>query len=178
VDVLVVRDHKFLLRAGRGIGYCYLAPSVQPAFTPINAGWRASAVPFVSFFGPDMTLSATASRFDTSISWMAAIGSRAALAVFTHYGSEVIFARNRQLAALLRTALADAGWDPISLPEKNHCTILTVPLSGRHPARFSTGWPTRMWSDRSETRHLRLAIHVYNHEDDIDRLVAPLKDTR
>jgi selenocysteine lyase/cysteine desulfurase len=57
MDVLVVPDHKFLLHAGRGMGYCYLAPSVQRTFAPINAGWRAGAVPFESFSGPQMNLS-------------------------------------------------------------------------------------------------------------------------
>ena len=28
VDVLVAPDHKFLLNAGRGMGYCYLSPTV------------------------------------------------------------------------------------------------------------------------------------------------------
>ena len=52
VDVLVVPDHKFLLHAGRGMGYCYLAPSVQRTFAPINAGWRAGAVPFGELLRP------------------------------------------------------------------------------------------------------------------------------
>ena len=34
VDVLVAPDHKFLLNAGRGMGYCYLSPAVQRRFTP------------------------------------------------------------------------------------------------------------------------------------------------
>jgi selenocysteine lyase/cysteine desulfurase len=77
VDVLVAPDHKFLLNAGRGVGYCYLSPAAQARFTPVSAGWRAGSVPSDSFFGPAMNLSATASRFDTSISWLAAIGNTA-----------------------------------------------------------------------------------------------------
>ena len=65
------------MNAGRGMGYCYLSPEAQQRFTPINAGWRAGRTPMESFFGPDMDLSPTASRFDSSISWMAAIGNEA-----------------------------------------------------------------------------------------------------
>jgi selenocysteine lyase/cysteine desulfurase len=72
VDVLVAPDHKFLLNAGRGMGYCYLSPAAQARFTPVNAGWKAGRVPLESFFGPEMNLSATASRFDNSISWLGA----------------------------------------------------------------------------------------------------------
>src|SRR3954451_18056189 len=35
VDVLAFADHKFLLHAGRGLGYCYLAPEMQDRFVPI-----------------------------------------------------------------------------------------------------------------------------------------------
>ena len=48
VDVLAASDHKFLLNAGRGMGYCYLSLAAQRRFTPINAGWKAGAVPLTA----------------------------------------------------------------------------------------------------------------------------------
>src|SRR3954454_25264777 len=102
-DVLVKTDHKFLLNAGRGMGYCYLSPAAQERFMPINAGWRAGRVPFESFYEPGMDLSPTASRFDTSISWLAAYGNEAALDVFDAFGAEAIFTRNLLLTDLLRS---------------------------------------------------------------------------
>jgi cysteine desulfurase / selenocysteine lyase len=59
-----------------------------------------------------MNLSATASRFDNSISWLAAIGNRAALTVFDVFGPGTIYARNQELTARLRAALASVGWEP------------------------------------------------------------------
>jgi selenocysteine lyase/cysteine desulfurase len=78
VDVLAAPDHKFLLNAARGLGYCYLSRAAQERFVPVNAGWKAGRVPLESFFGPAMELSPTASRFDNSISWLAAVGDEAA----------------------------------------------------------------------------------------------------
>ena len=98
IDVLATADHKFLLNAGRGLGYCYLSPAVRERFTPVNAGWKAGRVPVESFFGPTMDLSPTASRFDNSISWLAAIGNEAALAVFETFGADAVYARNVELA--------------------------------------------------------------------------------
>jgi selenocysteine lyase/cysteine desulfurase len=178
VDVLVCPDHKFLLHAGRGMGYCYLAPAVQEAFVPVNAGWRAGAVPFESFFGPDMILSPTASRFDTSISWLAAAGNRAPLGAFDAYGSDAVFARNLELSALLRAALADAGWTPLTLPERNRSTIVSVPLAGRDPAGVLAALADRHVIGSVRDGNLRLAVHFYNHEDDVERLVAALADLR
>ncbi len=92
IDVLATADHKFLMHAGRGLGYCYLSPATQARFLPTNAGWKAGRVPVESFFGPTMDLSPTASRFDNSISWTAAIGNVAALSAFDEFGADAIYA--------------------------------------------------------------------------------------
>jgi cysteine desulfurase/selenocysteine lyase len=178
VDVLAAPDHKFLLNAGRGMGYCYLSPAVQERFTPVNAGWKAGAVPLESFFGPQMTLSATASRFDSSISWLAAIGNQAALKVFDEFEPGAIYARNRELSAGLRAALAGAGWNLAGLPESNQSTIVSVPLGGREPARLLSALSDRGIVCAERDGNVRLSVHFYNHEDDIDRLVTALAATR
>ena len=107
---------------------------MQDRFAPVNAGWKAGRVPFESFFGPAMDLSPTASRFDNSISWLAAIGNEAALSVFDEFGADAIYARNRELAELLRASLAEIGWTPVDLPEANRSTIVSVPLGDAEPA--------------------------------------------
>ena len=126
--MLASSDHKFLLNAGRGMGYCYLSPDAQARFTPINAGWRAGRVPFESFFGPEMDLSPTASRFDSSISWLAAIGNEAALEVFDDFGADAIYARNVELTdAAPLDARRRSGGTRSTLPEQNRSTIVSVP---------------------------------------------------
>jgi cysteine desulfurase / selenocysteine lyase len=177
VDVLVAPDHKFLLNAGRGMGYCYLSPAAQARFTPVSAGWRAGSVPFDSFFGPAMNLSATASRFDSSISWLAAIGNQAALAVFDDFGPGAIYARNHELTVKLRAALTGIGWDPVDLPERNQSTIVSVPLGDTEAARLLSALSGQQVICSARDGNLRLAIHFYNHEDDIERLVTTLVST-
>jgi len=174
VDVLVAPDHKFLLNAGRGMGYCYLSPAAQARFTPVSAGWRAGSVPSDSFFGPAMNLSATASRFDSSISWLAAIGNEAALAVFGDFGPGTIYARNRELTARLRAALTGIGWDPVDLPAQNQSTIVSVPLGDSGAARLLSALSEQQVICSARDGNLRLAVHFYNHEDDIERLVTTL----
>jgi len=175
VDVLATTDHKFLLNAGRGMGYCFLSRAVQERFTPINAGWRAGADPFASFYGPSMELSQTASRFDSSISWLAAFGNRTSLGIFDQFGSDTIFSRNRDLEELLRGALSDAGWEPVALPAENRSTILRVPLGDLEPARVVRDLAEQRVIASARDGALRFSVHLYNHEDDIDRLVAILK---
>ena len=174
VDVLVAPDHKFLLNAGRGMGYGYLSPAAQAGFTPVSAGWRAGSVPFDSFFGPAMNLSATASRFDSSISWLAAIGNQAALAVFDDFGPAAIYARNRELTAQLRAALTAIGWGPADLPAPNQSTIISVPLGDHGAAQLLSTLSEQGVICSARDGNLRLAVHFYNHEDDIERLVTAL----
>ena len=174
VDVLVAPDHKFLLNAGRGMGYCYLSPAAQARFTPVSAGWRAGSSPFDSFFGPAMNLSATASRFDSSISWLAAIGNQAALHVFDDFGPGAIYARNRELTARLRAALTGIGWNPADLPAQNQSTIVSVPLGDQGAAQLLSTLFEQGVICSARDGNLRLAVHFYNHEDDIERLVTAL----
>ena len=176
IDVLATPDHKFLMNAGRGIGYCYLSPGAQDRFSPVNAGWKAGTVPFDSFFGPEMDLSSTASRFDNSISWLAAIGDEAALSVFDEFSADAIFERNSELAGLLRTALAEIGREPIDLPVANRSTIVSVPLGDAEPAELLAKLKQRGIICSARDGNLRLAIHFYNHEDDIDEITSALTE--
>jgi selenocysteine lyase/cysteine desulfurase len=178
VDVLAASDHKFLLNAGRGMGYCYLSAEAQRRFSPINAGWRAGRVPMESFFGPTMDLSPTASRFDTSISWLAAIGNEAALRVFDEFGPEAIYARNLELTERLRSTLVEEGWRPVDVPEQNRSTIVSVPFGDRDPATLLGVLAERGVVCSARDGNLRVTVHFYNDEDDLERLASALRAAR
>jgi cysteine desulfurase/selenocysteine lyase len=174
IDVLVTSDHKFLLNAGRGVGYCYLSKRVQERFRPVGPGWKAGREPLASYFGPDMDLSPTASRFDNSISWLAALGDEVALAAFDEFGADAVFARNRELTDVLRTAMTDVGWAPVALPERNRSTIVSVPLAGRDPAGVLAALRAASVVAAARDGHLRLSVHLYNDVDDVAHLARVL----
>ena len=174
IDVLATPDHKFLLDAGRGVGYCYLSKRVQERFRPVGPGWKAGREPLASFFGPDMDLSPTASRFDQSIGWLAALGDEAALAAFDEFGADAVYARNRELTGLLRAAVTDVGWAPVALPERNRSTIVSVPLAGRDPAGVLAALRAAAVVAATRDGHLRLSVHLYNDEDDVAHLARVL----
>ncbi len=176
VDVLATADHKFLMHAGRGMGYCYLSARFREHAVPVNAGWKAGRVPFESFFGPSMDLSATASRFDNSISWLAALGNEAALELFAELGTDAIHRRNRDLATRLRATLTELGWPPAGLPEANRSAIVAVPLGEHDGAQLVAGLRDHGVIAATRDGNLRLSVHCYNHEDDITRLAEVLAE--
>lgn len=175
VDFLSTSDHKFLLNAARGMGYLYIRPEVQAKLLPLGAGWRAGAVPFESFFGPRMVLSDTASRFDHSISWLAAIGDEVCLDLMHRIGPLAIHDRVRQLADTLRLALKDAGLAPLAMAEENTSHLVAVPLAGREPAGVLGALKAQGIVCSSRDGHLRIAPHFYNDESDLERVVVGLK---
>lgn len=175
MDVFATADHKFLLNAGRGVGYCYIRKDIQSRIVPTGAGWKAGAIPMESFFGPTMQLSETASRFDQSLAWLSAVGDEAALSIFERFGIEAIFARNEELAADLRERLIDAGWPPMDLSPTNRSTIVAVPLGDKDPASLVERLLAANVICRARDGNLRLSVHFYNNSDDMDRLVAALQ---
>jgi selenocysteine lyase/cysteine desulfurase len=175
IDIFATANHKFLLNAGRGVGYCYIRRDVQDRIVPTGAGWKAGAVPFESFFGPNMRLSATASRFDNSLGWLSAVGDEAALSLFDRFGADAIFIRNMELAGILRDRLAEAGRKPLALPPANQSTIVAVPFGDADPALLISRLKAERVVCASRDGNLRLAVHFYNNSDDIERLVGTLE---
>lgn len=174
VDFLSTSDHKFLLNAGRGVGYLYIRPELQPSLVPFGAGWRAGAAPFESFFGPKMELSPTASRFDQSISWLAAIGDEACLGLIHRIGPQAIFTRVARVAATLREALDDSGLVSLAMPSARHSHLVALPLGGRDPAAVVAALRARGVVCSARDGNLRLAPHFYNDARDIHSLMTGL----
>ena len=74
----------------------------------------------------------------------------------------------------MRGSLEDAGWNPVELAPPNRSTIVSVSLRGAEPgpllARLKRSGVTCVARDGN----LRMSIHFYNHEDDIDHLTRVL----
>jgi selenocysteine lyase/cysteine desulfurase len=88
------------------------------------------------------------------------------------FGLDVIFRRNRELADRLRSALADIGRAPIDMPVANHSTIVSVPCGDADPAELLAQLKQRGIVCSARDSNLRLAIHFYNHDDDIDQITS------
>lgn len=174
VDFLATSDDKFLLNAARGMGYLYIRPQIQELLLPLSAGWRAGAVPFASFFGPGMELSPTASRFDQSISWLAAIGDEICLDLLHEIGRQAIETQVMSLAATLRAGLAARGTPAFAMDPARESHIVAVPLAGREPARVLATLKEHGVVCAARDGNLRIAPHFYNDETDIGRALAAL----
>lgn len=174
-DFMAFSNHKFLLNAGRGMGYLYIRRARQEDLLPLGAGWRAGAEPLQSFFGPRMELSETASRFDASISWLAAIGDEACLGLIEEIGPEKIYQRNNELADHLRDRLAAIGRRPIGSGGAECSHIVSVPLGDADPGETLARLKARGISAAVRGTFLRLAVHFYNNDGDVERVIRAIE---
>ena len=77
---------------------------------------------------------------------------------------------------MLRTSLSEIGWTPVELPDANRSSIVSIPLGDAEPASLLAELKRRGVVGSARDGNLRLAIHFYNHEDDIARVTAALSE--
>jgi cysteine desulfurase / selenocysteine lyase len=167
VDFLAAASHKFLL-GSRGMGYLYVRRDLLDALHPVGPGWKAARKPAESFYGPTMELSPTASKLDASLAWFPAMGDQAALDIFRRFGTSALLERNSRLSLRLRDALRTQGLSFQPSSDKDRSTIVSVqvPDTGAVAERFRKA--NVVASVR--TGRIRLAVHFYNLEEELDRV--------
>lgn len=171
IDVLAAPPHKFLLGT-RGLGYAVIGAELRAVMQPIGPGWKAAAQPLSSFFGPLMELSATASRYDQSLAWLAAFGDHESLALLTGLGIDRIDAYRRALVEHLTRSLRDSGVPFLDHPEPHRSALVSVaPASADAGERLTAAGVVAA----SRAGRIRLSVHVTTSVDDLDRAVAVLR---
>ncbi|GAA1759350.1 hypothetical protein GCM10009712_04990 [Pseudarthrobacter sulfonivorans] len=167
VDFLASASHKFLL-GSRGMGYLYVRRDLLHRIQPVGPGWKAARKPAESFYGPAMDLSPTASKLDTSQAWFPAMAEKAALSIFSRFGTDALLERNSQLTLRLQDALSAQGLSFQHFPDQNRSTIVSVRVGDTDTvlARFHQA------NVRAAVRagNIRLSVHFYNLEEEIDRV--------
>ena len=167
VDFLAAASHKFLL-GSRGMGYLFVRRALLDRIRPVLPGWKAARTPLESFYGPTMDLSPTASKLDTSLVWFAALAEQAALGVLRQFGIEAILDRNAQLSRRLHDALAAHCSAFRPFPEHHRSTIVSVPVDDTETVATRLRTANVVASVRAGK--IRLSVHFYNLEAEIDRV--------
>ena len=171
IDILATASHKFLLGT-RGMGYLYIKEELLNDFNPAAPGWKSAQFPLKSFYGPEMVLSETASRFDASLAWFPSMADKASLKLLTDVGLNNIHKRNLELARYLIDKLMekqvinkDYRW--------SQSTIFSIPI--HRSEKTIENFKERNIIASIRAGKLRIALHFYNNERDIDQLVDAIE---
>jgi cysteine desulfurase / selenocysteine lyase len=170
-DMLVADSYKWLM-GPRGAGYMYLSPAARSRFRPVAMGWRSARHPQQTYYGVAMDLSDTASKFDSSLSWISMVGDRESLLLLNAVGIETIEAHNLRLAHRFRAGLEELAieTEPFPEPERSPVVALTLPDPEATMARLTAAGV--IGARRADG--VRLSFHVFNNVSDVDRALEAL----
>ena len=163
VDALVCHAYKWLC-APRGVSFLTLREEYARTLRPVHAGWYAGEDPWSSCYGGGAALAGCARRFDVSPAWQAFVGAEPALAAFAAADMAEIHAYVTGLAGSFR---AHRG---LPAPEIESAIVTWPDASGDDLARLTAAGITASGRNGSA----RLAFHVFNDREDVDRAVAAL----
>ena len=158
-DVLVCSAYKWLL-SPRGAAFMSARPEVAERLVPHGAGWYAGEDPYDSYYGPPLRLASDARRLDVSPAWFSWVGSAPALELLLDIGIEAIRDHDLRLANLFREGLGlepgDSAIVSAELPEAEERLRGTPVMAAARAGMLRTSW------------------HVYNTEDDVERVLGYL----
>jgi len=159
-DYVVCGTYKWLL-SPRGTAFLAGTQEALAALPALHAGWYAGEDPWTALYGTPLRLARDARRLDLSPAWLCFAGTAPALELIEEVGVAAIGAHDVGLAAQVRAA---AG-----VPE-NGSAIVSLPLGEAACERL------RVAGVRFSSRdgRARLSFHLYNDEDDLDRVLGAL----
>lgn len=170
-DMLVADSYKWLM-GPRGSGYMYLSPAARERFRPIAMGWHSARDPLHAYYGVTMDLSDTASRFDSSLSWISVVGDRESLLLLNAVGIDAIEAHNLRLAHRFRAGIDELAIETQPFPEDERSPVVAVSLPDPEAAIVRLSAAGVVVARRADS--VRLSFHVFNNESDVDRALEAM----
>jgi selenocysteine lyase/cysteine desulfurase len=175
-DALVTSGYKWLSAHG-GVALLALAPDLVGGL-PGLVGWKGTHEPF-AFDAQTLRLADDARRFELStMSYASAIGLESSIAMLSSIGIGRIDRHARRLAARLIDRAGELAWRPFrALGDASAASHI---VSLRHAHRDPGVVAERLASDHGiicggRAGGLRISLHAYNDDEDVDRLVEALR---
>ncbi|MCA9863362.1 MAG: aminotransferase class V-fold PLP-dependent enzyme [Thermomicrobiales bacterium] len=162
IDYLVCHGYKHLL-CPRGVGFLRVRQDHWQTLPPWLANWR-SAVPQQSFGGAYSDLAPDARRFDVSLAWHAWVGAEQSLALLLGWQADGALDDVRAMARQLAGGLGRP--DPSG-------SIVSLRVGDAVAAEAALQAQGIRCAARGS--NVRLAVHVWNTEEEIARTIEVLQ---
>jgi selenocysteine lyase/cysteine desulfurase len=158
-DYVVGGSYKWLI-APRGAAWLAVRPTAQ-ALVPQAANWYAAEDPWEGVYGLPLRLAGDARALDLSPVWFSQVGAAAAI----EWLAGLDLARVRDHCV----GLADTVLTELGLPSAKSA-IISLELTADQVERLTrAGVVSAVRAGRT-----RLSFHLYNTEDDVDRVLGAL----
>jgi cysteine desulfurase/selenocysteine lyase len=177
-DAVVTGGYKWLSSHG-GVALLAAAPDLCERLPQI-VGWKGTENPFV-FDARTLRLANDARRFELStMSYASVVGLESSMAILSSVGFGRIARHAANLAARLVDRVEGLGWRPFRPLDDPGASPHIVSL--RHARHSSDITAVRLATEHriicgTRGGGLRISLHVYNDETDVDRLAEVLRET-
>ncbi|WP_049743422.1 aminotransferase class V-fold PLP-dependent enzyme [Mycolicibacterium goodii] len=169
-DYVAVHGYKWMLCPR---GAAWLVATDHSGLAPLAPGWKSTPRPH-GYFGGELELGPGITGLDSSPAWLSWIGAQAALDVHLRLDIPAVHEHVTALRETLATHASELGYTVIPSRLPSHLAVIesdrdtTLPEMLAQHAIKATATPTR----------LRIGLHYFNNQLDIDKLVGLLKDAR
>jgi selenocysteine lyase/cysteine desulfurase len=176
VDFAVGGMLKYLLGTA-GIGFLYVRDELVRSLHPIHTGWFAQE----NIFAMDITANrpaSTARRFESGTPAVVnCYAAEAGLEVLLGVGTQAIERRVRSLTRRCMERLREIGWPSITpASDERRGAMICVPSRASGPLSQELMKRNIVTSNRDD--NLRICLHFYNNDDDVDGLIEALGELR
>jgi cysteine desulfurase / selenocysteine lyase len=174
IDALCSTGHKWMC-AGYGSGFVYLSRELQAESRPRAISWMSVEDPFGMRNDEFRVRRDAAARAETGCPHFAGIFALGAAAeYFLETGTDRVERRVLELNRLLTERLAGAGWKILSpLAEESMRSGETL-VAAEDPRAVARHLAARGVAVTQKPEGIRVATHLFNDAEDIERLVAAL----
>jgi selenocysteine lyase/cysteine desulfurase len=170
VDFLAADGHKWLL-GPEGAGLLYVRRDWIERLRPIGVGWH-SVVGSYNSPGIDFTLKPSAERWEGgsfNMPGLQALG--ASLGLLMEIGREAVSERILERAATVRELARSAGWSVYGSTRAGDLSgIVALRRDGTDPDRVARQLRAEGIAVACRRGLLRISAHIYNNDDDLERL--------
>ncbi len=176
-DLLVAHGYKFLL-SGYGTAFCYVSPELRAALRVPEPGWKTlrEMDDRTSIDYERLEFVNDARRFEPSIPDLTSIvGMGASLDLLLRLGPDAVERRTLDLTATAAERLLERGLRVVSSRRaEERSSILSVEREGVDPSLLEAALRGAGVVAAVRDGRLRLSLHGYNDETDVDRLLSAL----
>jgi selenocysteine lyase/cysteine desulfurase len=176
IDALCATGHKWMC-AGYGSGFVYLSRALQQRSRPRSISWLSVEEPFEMRNREIRLRQDAAARVELGcphFAGMFALG--ASTQMILEVGPAAIQTRVLTLNQLLTDRLTEIGWQVLSPLTNVGARSAETLVAAERPKRVVSQLMQRSVIVTEKPEGFRVATHFFNNEEDIDRLIAALKE--
>src|SRR2546425_374337 len=178
IDALCATGHKWML-AGYGSGFVYLSRELLDQSLPRSIGWLSVDEPFEMRNDEFRPRHDAAARVELGCPHFAGIFSLgAAVDLIRELGIANIQARVLELNRFLTSRLTESGWSILSPLQNEAARSGETLIQVGKPGEVVRSLLGRSVIVTEKPQGIRVATHFFNNEEDIERAIAALNETR